>query len=137
MLTLIGQINKSFVGNTNESNVESDRYTPTPRRSIHSYKVTETSKETVTTMKDGTVSRNFDYKKETSTNQDEVGGAGLLRRMLRYTPAMFLILIVLAVGYYIKMVSKYFVCAFYLRVNYFNFLSPPNYLCPCCFIVYA
>ena len=101
--------------------MESDRYTPTPRRSIHSYKVTETSKETVTTMKDGTVSRNFDYKKETSTNQDEVGGAGLFRRMLRYTPAMFLILIFLAVGYYIKMVSKSFVCACYLRVNYFSY----------------
>lgn len=83
--------------------MDDGRYTPTPRRSIHSYKVTETSKETVTKMKDGTVSRDFDYKKTTSTSQDEIGG---VRKALRFLPSLFLLLIVVAVGYYVYMVSK-------------------------------
>lgn len=99
--TALADIRQRFTGTTKESNVENERYTPTPRRSIHSYKVTETRKETITKMKDGTVSRDFDYKKETSTNQDELGGDGLVRKMLRYVPPMFLLMIFLTVGYYI------------------------------------
>ena len=77
------------------------RYTPTPRRSIHSYKVTETSKETITKGKDGTISRDYDYKKTTSTSQGEVGTVG---RFLRFLPSVFLLLIIAAVGYYIYVV---------------------------------
>jgi hypothetical protein len=92
-----------FTGSTTESKVADDRYTPTPRRSIHSYKVEETSRETPTKMKDGTISRDFDYKKVASTNKDEIGG---VRKALKFLPSLFLLLIVVAVGYYVYMSRK-------------------------------
>ena len=55
-------------------------------------------------MKDGTVARDFDYKKTSSSSQDEVGG---VRKVIRYLPSLFLLLIILAVGYYVYVVSKY------------------------------
>ena len=91
-----------FQGSSKEANENGGRFTPTPRRSIHSYKVTETSKETVTKMKDGTIARDFEYKKLTSNDQEEIGG---YRKIVKLIPSLFLILIVLAVAYYIYMVS--------------------------------
>ena len=91
-----------FKGSSKEANENGGRFTPTPRRSIHSYKVTETSKETVTTMKDGTIARDFEYKKLTSNDQEEIGG---YRKIVKLIPSLFLILIVLTVAYYIYMVS--------------------------------
>ena len=91
-----------FEGSSKEANENGGRFTPTPRRSIHSYKVTETSKETVTKMKDGTIARDFEYKKLTSDDQEEIGGC---RKIVKLIPSLFLILIVLAVAYYIYMVS--------------------------------
>ena len=91
-----------FQGSSKEANENGGRFTPTPRRSIHSYKVTETSKETVTKMKDGTIARDFEYKKLTSDDQEEIGG---YRKIVKLIPSLFLILIVLAVAYYIYMVS--------------------------------
>lgn len=96
-------IRQRFDGSNRESAVTDGRYTPTPRRSIHSYKVTETSKETVTKMKDGTISRDFDYKKTTSNSQDEIGG---VRKTLKLLPPLFLGLIIMAVGYYITVSRK-------------------------------
>jgi len=95
----INDIRQRITGSTKESSVSNDRYTPTPRRSIHSYKVTETSKETVTKTKDGSISRNFDYKKETSTSDDELDGTR--NKIIRLLPRFFLLLILLAVGYYV------------------------------------
>ena len=91
-----------FKGSSKEANENGGRFTPTPRRSIHSYKVTETSKETVTTMKDGTIARDFEYKKLTSNDQEEIGG---YRKIVKLIPSLFLILIILVVAYYIYMVS--------------------------------
>lgn len=99
----ISDVRQRFTGSTNEANVTDGRYTPTPRRSIHSYKVTETTRETVTKNKDGTTSRDFDCKKMTSTSQDEIGGA---RKVLKFLPSLFLLLIVVAVGYYVYVSRK-------------------------------
>ena len=53
-------------------------------------------------MKDGTIARDFEYKKLTSNDQEEIGG---YRKIVKLIPSLFLILIVLAVAYYIYMVS--------------------------------
>jgi len=96
-------IRQRFNGSNKEANVVDGRYTPTPRRSIHSYKVTETSKETVTKAKDGTISRDYDYKKTTSTSEAEIGP---VRRFVRFLPTIFMLLIIAAVGYYIYVSRK-------------------------------
>lgn len=45
---------------------ERERFTPTPRRSIHSYKVTETTKQTLTKSNDGRqLASDYSYQKET------------------------------------------------------------------------
>jgi hypothetical protein len=51
-----------------------NRFTPTPRRSIHSYKVTERTVETVVKSPDGNISRDFEYQKETTESTGEEGG---------------------------------------------------------------
>lgn len=99
----LSEVRQRFTGSNREGTVTDGRYTPTPRRSIHSYKVTETSKETVTKMKDGTISRDFDYKKTTSDSKDEIG---TVRKFLRFLPSLFLLLIIIAVGYYIYVSRK-------------------------------
>ena len=93
----------SLLGSNKEASAVDGRYTPTPRRSIHSYKVTETSKETITKGKDGVISRDYDYKKTTATSHGEIGAVG---RFLRFLPSMFLLLIIAAVGYYIYVVRN-------------------------------
>jgi hypothetical protein len=54
-------------------------------------------------MKDGTISMDFDYKKTTSTSKDEIGG---VRKALGFLPSLFLLLIIVAVGYYVYMSRK-------------------------------
>lgn len=97
------EVRQRFTGSNKEARVGDERYTPTPRRSIHSYKVTESSKETVTKMKDGTISRDIDYTKTTSNSHGEVGP---VRKFLRFLPSLFLLLIIAAVGYYIYVSRK-------------------------------
>jgi len=101
--TVWTNIRQRYAGSSKEANENGSRFTPTPRRSIHSYKVTETSKETVTKMKDGTIARDFEYKKMTSNDQEEMGG---YRKIVKLIPSLFLILIVLAVAYYIYISRK-------------------------------
>ncbi len=51
---------------TDAGEKERDRFTPTPRRSIHSFKVTETSRQTLTRSADGRqLSHDYSYEKET------------------------------------------------------------------------
>jgi len=80
-----------------------ERFTPTPRRSIHSYKVTETTRQTLTKGKDGTLTHDFDYKKETSESKGSLEGTrrGKLASVLRLLPGFFLILLFLVLVYYI------------------------------------
>ena len=82
------------------------RFTPTPRRSIHSYKVTETTKQTMTKNPDGSISRDYDYKKVTSEDKGTIGGSGKIYALLKMLPGFFLLLIVIVVAYYIYSVSS-------------------------------
>ena len=61
----------------------------------------------MTKMKDGSISRNYDYKKETSTSDDEVDGAR--NKIIRLLPKFFLLLILLAVGYYVYTVRRFII----------------------------
>ena len=49
------------------------KLTPTPRRSIHSYKVTETTKQTITKNRDGTETKDVFRKVERMENGKVVG----------------------------------------------------------------
>jgi len=104
----LASLRKRFIGPdstdaavTASSNGE--RFTPTPRRSIHSYKVTETSRQTLTKSKDGTVTHDFDYKKETSESKGVLGtgSRGKLATVLRLLPGFFLILLFAVLAYYV------------------------------------
>lgn len=102
----LASIRKRFMGpdSTDAATASSngERFTPTPRRSIHSYKVTETTRQTLTKGKDGTVTHDFDYKKETSESKGALGGSrGKLATVLRLLPGFFLILLFLVLAYYV------------------------------------
>ena len=83
-----------------------DRFTPTPRRSIHSYKVTETTTETMTKDKDGLVTRDVVTTKETTESKGVIGGARHI--LFKVLPWIFLLLIAAALVYYLGLVSAYF-----------------------------
>ncbi len=103
-LQALGQsLRQRFSGQKPE---KTDRFTPTPRRSIHSYKVTETTKQTMTKSKDGVVSKETTYVKETSDSTDEAGGRSVVSVVLRKVlPGLLLVLILAALAYYISKVS--------------------------------
>lgn len=82
---------------------ENDRFTPTPRRSIHSYKVTETSKQTTVRTPDGNVKRDFSYKKITSDGMFEDGSTA--QAIIRTLPKVFLAAILVAAGYFLYQVG--------------------------------
>jgi len=85
-------------GLNKEAELDDSRYIPTARRSIHSYKVTETSKETVTKAKDGTVSKEYSYTKTTSKIVTEIG---VVEKLGNFLLCIFLFLIIAGAGYYI------------------------------------
>lgn len=90
---------------TDSGTERSERFTPTPRRSIHSYKVTETTKQTMVKSPDGNITHDLTYNKETSQSQGEIGGYSRAVKILRLLPGFFVLLIVIALVYY--MGSKY------------------------------
>jgi len=104
-LQALGQsLRQRFSGQKPE---KTDRFTPTPRRSIHSYKVTETTKQTMTKSKDGVVSQETTYVKETSDSTDEAGGRSVVSVVLRKVlPGLLLVLILAALAYYISKAPK-------------------------------
>lgn len=82
---------------------ENERFTPTPRRSIHSYKVTETTRQTVTKSKDGVTTQDITYTKETSEGEIKAQASkmALFRKIL---PGILLGLILVALAYYVSSV---------------------------------
>ena len=92
-----------FSGTPAEKNEE--RFTPTPRRSIHSYKVTETTTQTMVKNKDGSISQDIVYNKETSESKGIIGGPTILAKVLRVLPGIFMLLIIAALAYYVSSVS--------------------------------
>ena len=77
---------------------EEERFTPTPRRSIHSYKVTEMSRETMVKTPDGIVTRDVEYTKSTSDSLDTA--KNIRQRMLYWAPRVILGFIVACVVFY-------------------------------------
>lgn len=112
-----------------ETTEREGRFTPTPRRSIHSYKVTETTKQVLTRSPDGRqLSQDFSYQKEEfkvisdaagtvltvffnwSNFQDGVrvgaGGNTWKTTILSLLPKLFMLIIFAAVVYYTIQVRK-------------------------------
>jgi hypothetical protein len=89
-------LRQRFTG-TPDDPERTDRFTPTPRRSIHSYKVTETTTETMT--KDGLVTRDVVTTKETTESKGVIGGAKHI--LFKVLPWIFLLLIAAALVYYL------------------------------------
>jgi len=85
---------------------KSDRFTPTPRRSIHSYKVTETTKKTVTKDKDGNITEDISIDKVTSETDSKVEPLGRMARLLRVLPGILMLLILAALAYYVTSKRK-------------------------------
>jgi len=87
---------------------EGERFTPTPRRSIHSYKVTEMSKETMIKTPDGIVTRDIEYRK--STSDDHLDTAKNIKQLALYWAPRMLGLFVLACvvfyGYQSSVIEK-------------------------------
>ena len=56
--------------------LDTGKLTPTPRRSIHSYKVTETSKQVITRNRDGTETKDVYRTVERTEDGKKIGGQG-------------------------------------------------------------
>jgi len=89
------ELRQRFAGNSTR---EEERFTPTPRRSIHSYKVTEMSRETMVKTPDGIVTRDVEYTKSTSDSLDTA--KNIRQRMLYWAPRVILGFIVACVVFY-------------------------------------
>jgi len=87
---------------TDSKATSGERFTPTPRRSIHTYKVTEKSTESLVKNKDGTVNYDFDYTKVTSQQSNHLTTQRpRLATLLRILPGFFLILLGFVLAYYV------------------------------------
>jgi len=95
-------LRQRFTGTPDQD--RTDRFTPTPRRSIHSYKVTETTTETMTKDKDGLVTRDVVTTKETTESKGVIGGARHI--LFKVLPWIFLLLIAAALVYYLGLRRK-------------------------------
>ena len=81
---------------------ENGRFTPTPRRSIHSYKITETTTQTMTKSKDGMITQDITSTKETSESKGEIGGRNTkMATLLKILPGFFMLLIIASLAYYV------------------------------------
>merc|ERR1711936_931738 len=76
-------IRQRFSGSSSAEKPKSDRFTPTPRRSIHSYKVVETSRKTVTKDKDGNITEDTTVDKVSSETDSKIEPAGRIARLLK------------------------------------------------------
>lgn len=83
---------------------EQERFTPTPRRSIHTFKVTEKSTRSMVKSHDGNVSMDYSYTKTTEEDQDD-NRLTLGRKVLKMMPVIFMLIIILAGVYYGYQVS--------------------------------
>jgi len=85
---------------TEEMNSTDIRNTPTPRRSIHSYKVTETTRQTIVRETDGTETKDTTHtlEKTESRGEDAVDG-GKPSFLARYRLWIVLLVVLLAIAY--------------------------------------
>ena len=116
-MQILGQtIRQRFSGSsgTTTEKSKSDRFTPTPRRSIHSYKVTETTKKTVTKDKDGNITEDISIDKVTSETDSKVEPLGRMARLLKVLPGILMLLILAALAYYVTSVR-------FLLINTFKY----------------
>jgi len=106
-LANLGQsIRQRFSGSGTAEKPKSDRFTPTPRRSIHSYKVVETSRKTVTKDKDGNITEDITVDKVTSETDSKIEPAGRIARLLKVLPGILMLLILAALAYYVTSKRK-------------------------------
>jgi len=106
-LANLGQsIRQRFSGSGTAEKPKSDRFTPTPRGSIHSYKVVETSRKTVTKDKDGNITEDITVDKVTSETDSKIEPAGRIARLLKVLPGILMLLILAALAYYVTSKRK-------------------------------
>ena len=74
------------------------------RRSIHSYKVVETSRKTVTKDKDGNITEDTTVDKVTSETDSKIEPAGRIARLIKVLPGILMLLILAALAYYVTSV---------------------------------
>jgi len=92
---------------TEELESSSFRSTPTPRRSIHSYKVTETTRQTIVREHDGTERRDTTHVLERSENKgddelDAVAAKSTFLSARRLIVALLLLAVLASVLYYLN-----------------------------------
>jgi len=105
-LQALGQTIRQRFSGPSTTEQKSDRFTPTPRRSIHSYKVTETTRKTVTKDKDGNVTEDVSIDKTTTETDSKVQPAGRMARLLKVLPGILMLLILAALAYYVTAKRK-------------------------------
>jgi len=105
-LQALGQTIRQRFSGPSPTEQKSDRFTPTPRRSIHSYKVTETTRKTVTKDKDGNVTEDVSIDKTTTETDSKVQPAGRMARLLKVLPGILMLLILAALAYYVTAKRK-------------------------------
>lgn len=82
----------------------SGKLTPTPRRSIHSYKVSETTRTTITKNRDGTETKNVLHSIERSEGNKTGGGKSWSRTVVNIIKVLLLIAIL--VGVYFAVIAQ-------------------------------
>merc|ERR1712021_38492 len=105
-LQALGQTIRQRFSGPSTTEQKSDRFTPTPRRSIHSYKVTETTRKTVTKDKDGNVTEDVSIDKTTTETDSKVQPAGRMAGLLKVLPGILMLLILAALAYYVAAKRK-------------------------------
>merc|ERR1719319_1994642 len=74
--------------------------------SLQSYKVTETTRKTVTKDKDGNVTEDVSIDKTTTETDSKVQPAGRMARLLKVLPGILMLLILAALAYYVTAKRK-------------------------------
>lgn len=82
----------------------SGKLTPTPRRSIHSYKVSETTRTTITKNRDGTETKNVLHSIERSEGNKTGGGKSWSRTVVNIIKVLLLFAIL--VGVYFAVIAQ-------------------------------
>lgn len=82
----------------------SGKLTPTPRRSIHSYKVSETTRTTITKNRDGTETKNVLHSIERSEGNKTGGGKSWSRTVVKIIKVLLLFAIL--VGVYFAVIAQ-------------------------------
>ncbi len=107
-----GTLRQRFADDAGPEQREKDRFTPTPRRSIHSYKVTETTRQTLTKTADGReLARDYSYQKETYRDGVKTGQQDKRHLVLSLLPKICMLMVFLAAAYYTVKVSFIPLCS--------------------------